>query len=187
VKKISNRWIPQNSDLIERKLIRACVYVYTNASGENCAVAYKGKAVRASFHHRYGSDESRTHAITKWFAQLERDEEVKAAYREAKKHFRCTLQIGQIVYTSWGYEQTNVDFYEVVALKGEKTVVVREIKSEIIEHGPRAMAGRASPLVGQYCGDAFSARAVSANALKIGVRKLAYLWDGRPVSCSWYG
>ena len=30
-------------------------------------------------------------------------------------------QIGDIVYSSWGYDQTNVDFYEVVGKQGKIT------------------------------------------------------------------
>lgn len=36
-------------------------------------------------------------------------------------------RIGDILYTMWGYEQTNVDFYQIVALKGKHTIVLREI------------------------------------------------------------
>lgn len=37
-----------------------------------------------------------------------------------------TATVGDILYTSWGYDQTNVDFYRVTRVKG-KTVYVREI------------------------------------------------------------
>jgi hypothetical protein len=36
------------------------------------------------------------------------------------------VKIGEIFRRSWGYDQTNVDYFQVVALKA-KTVVVREI------------------------------------------------------------
>ena len=42
------------------------------------------------------------------------------------------LQIGSILYTSWGYEQTNIDFYQVIELIGTSTVVLREIAQEKI-------------------------------------------------------
>lgn len=37
------------------------------------------------------------------------------------------VKIGSIYRRSWGYDQTNVDYFQVVALKA-KTVVVREIE-----------------------------------------------------------
>lgn len=186
MKHIARRWIPQNATAIERHDLKVVVYLYTNSSNANCAVAYRGNAGKPTFNYAYGSEESREIAINKWFAGLERDAEVKTAYREAKKHIHCALTIGQIVYTTWGYDQTNVDFYEVVGLKGTKTAVLRKIKSEITEHGLQSMSGYAVPIPGDYCEEAFNARAISSTQLKVGSRRITYLWDGRPVGCSWY-
>lgn len=41
------------------------------------------------------------------------------------------VSVGDIFVSVWGYEQTNVSFYQVIETKGKKTVVVRRIKSEI--------------------------------------------------------
>lgn len=38
------------------------------------------------------------------------------------------IQVGDVFYNSWGYEQTNIDFYQVVELRGTKQIVVREIR-----------------------------------------------------------
>ena len=35
------------------------------------------------------------------------------------------VRLGDIFYTEWGYEQTNIDFYQVVALKGKHTITLR--------------------------------------------------------------
>ena len=37
------------------------------------------------------------------------------------------VKVGSIFVMSWGYDQTNVDFYQVVALKGKTQCVVRGI------------------------------------------------------------
>lgn len=60
-----------------------------------------------------------------------------AARLEYQEHKRQPSQnihgvhVGDLFYTSWGYEQTNVTFWQVVQLKGKATAVVREIKAEI--------------------------------------------------------
>ena len=36
-------------------------------------------------------------------------------------------QIGDIVFSSWGYDQTNVDFYEVVGKQGKITYFLQQI------------------------------------------------------------
>ena len=45
------------------------------------------------------------------------------------------VHIGDLFYASWGYDQTNIDFYQVVALKGKATAVIREIRGERIPGG----------------------------------------------------
>lgn len=57
------------------------------------------------------------------------------------------MKIGDILYTSWGYEQTNIDFYEVIKATA-KTVTVNQIKSEKTYTGD--MTGTAKPIVGAF-------------------------------------
>lgn len=50
------------------------------------------------------------------------------------------VKVGDIFEMSWGYEQTNIDFFQVVALKGKtqviiKEVVLREANEEYMPHG----------------------------------------------------
>lgn len=39
------------------------------------------------------------------------------------------IKINDVFCSSWGYEQTNVNFYQVVGIKGAKTVLLKEIDS----------------------------------------------------------
>lgn len=43
------------------------------------------------------------------------------------------VKVGDLFYTSWGYEQTNVDFFQVVELVGSSSVRVREVCPEMVE------------------------------------------------------
>lgn len=42
------------------------------------------------------------------------------------------VQVGDIFRASWGYDQTNNDFFQVIALVGESSVRVREVYPELI-------------------------------------------------------
>ena len=37
------------------------------------------------------------------------------------------VHVGDILYSSWGWEQTNIDFYQVVGLRGKHTLQLREL------------------------------------------------------------
>ena len=46
------------------------------------------------------------------------------------------VKVGDIFSASWGYDQTNNDFFQVVALVGESCVRVREVYLPLIESSP---------------------------------------------------
>ena len=80
----------------------------------------------------YTSDEKRTEGITR------RIKEAKAyadriAARKSKKTDYPEINVGDCLATSWGYEQTNVEFYQVVKRSGKTKVVLRRVASKTIE------------------------------------------------------
>ena len=43
------------------------------------------------------------------------------------------VKVGDLFYSSWGYEQTNVNFFQVIALVGKASVRIREVSAELLE------------------------------------------------------
>lgn len=66
------------------------------------------------------------------------EEEIKAekmtekSSKTKKKENIYGVKVGDIFSASWGYEQTNNDFFQVIALVGEKSVRVREVNPTIV-------------------------------------------------------
>ena len=52
------------------------------------------------------------------------------APREKVENY-LSIKVGDIFEMSWGYEQTNVDFFRVEELKGKTQVVIREVYLEL--------------------------------------------------------
>lgn len=50
---------------------------------------------------------------------------------EAKAAFVNPYKVGDLLYYSWGYEQTNIEFAQVVAV-GPRSVTIRQIKGESV-------------------------------------------------------
>ena len=50
------------------------------------------------------------------------------SHETLKQENELGIKVGDIFYTSWGYEQTNVDFFQVVALKGKTQVIIKQVK-----------------------------------------------------------
>ena len=61
------------------------------------------------------------------------------------------LEIGDVLYSSWGYDQTNIDYYQVVALIGKTMVSVRKIACE--SEQTEWEQGRSVPAVNRFIGE----------------------------------
>lgn len=61
--------------------------------------------------------------------------------------------VGDVAYTSWGYDQTNVEFYQIVELK-PKSVVVRQVKENSSDHGQPG-GGKTAPRRFEFIGPKF--------------------------------
>lgn len=66
---------------------------------------------------------------------LEYSSEELAAWRKYEKDRAAEstqnmegLHVGDILWTSWGYDQTNISFYQIVQLKGKHTMVLYQNK-----------------------------------------------------------
>lgn len=81
---------------------------------------------------------------------------------------------GTVLVSSWGYDQTNVDFYVVIDATS-KTVTVQELRSEVID-GERVV-----PVPGSENGPVMRRRIIRCSdrpSVKID-GALAYPWTGR--------
>ena len=70
----------------------------------------------------------------------------------AKANMQNPYKVGQIVYDSWGYDQTNIDFYQVVEVL-ERSVVIRPIGGEYVEGSGGMMCANVKPVKDQIVGE----------------------------------
>lgn len=43
------------------------------------------------------------------------------------------VKVGDLFYIDWGYDQTNIDFFQVCALRGKSSVIVRQVSPERVK------------------------------------------------------
>lgn len=105
--------------------------------------------------HYYASPEAREEAINKYVARLQEIAKEEENEKQKKADFRANLvnpfKVGDLVYDSWGYKQTNLDFYEVVEI-GKKSVVIRPIAQKYIR-GTGFMSEQVSADKGNFIGE----------------------------------
>jgi hypothetical protein len=187
VNRIAARYVPEGAMKHAHEDAGAVVYYFRDRRGKPSAIAYAGTAYRPAFHHCYADEAKREQHVSRWLEvqrakcanRMERQQERKAATH--------TLVVGDVVWSSWGYEQTNVAFYQVVRVVSAKSVEVRQISQETTEDG--FMSGRTIGLKDQFLKGALGLvrRAEGDRVMCIDrSRHSASKWDGKPQFCSWY-
>jgi len=67
---------------------------------------------------------------------------------------RGSLKVGDLMYDSWGYDQTNVDFYQVTKVKGA-SVWLRPIAGESVDGSQGNMSDNVKPVKDRFIGEEF--------------------------------
>jgi hypothetical protein len=62
-----------------------------------------------------------------------------------------SFTVGTILIDSWGYEQTNVDAYQIIEAT-DKTVLIRQIATIEENDGGLSMTGKVSPIADKFIG-----------------------------------
>ncbi|HAJ5153350.1 TPA: hypothetical protein HLZ50_25670 [Escherichia coli] len=90
-----------------------------------------------------------------------------------------TVSVGDVFVSSWGYEQTNVNFYQVISVHGKKTVTVQEIRASV--HRTHSMSGYKTPLLNDFCGEPLKRRVRDYySSLAIEIEEFETAYKGSP-------
>jgi hypothetical protein len=145
-------------------------------NGVPYGIAFAGKSNKPLWNYRFRDDSQRQHRIDETVKSRRTVIERKQKEMQERRDYQHPYKIGDIFDTSWGYDQTNVDFYEVVDIRG-KMLLLREVGKIVAreEHG----ADYVVPAKGHYIGGI-----VKSIPRGDGIRVEGHygsLWDGKPV------
>lgn len=152
------------------------------------AMGFAGKALKSAFYHTFRSPEQMETHIKNFFDSVSSRAKAKAERAEElrKPH---DIKPGAIVYNSWGYDQTNLDFYEVTSATPH-FVTLREIASVQTDSGNAgSMSGYFKACPGQYITDKETRHKVSMGGRGPSIKfrnGAGSVWDGQPKFSSWY-
>ncbi len=83
-----------------------------------CIAAWTPGMKRPRYVYKAHTPEEYDKAMERIRQEAERFRRHDEAQEKAAAAFRESLRVGDILYSSWGWEQTNIDFYQVVAIRG---------------------------------------------------------------------
>lgn len=196
-------WI---SDRAKAEVLECGLKVLKNEAngGKTYMRVWKPKAKNPYINNMFANAERMEKYLNDAVSAFSSWQEIKARQRQERRNFKHDLKIGSILYSSWGYDQTNVDFFQVVDLKG-KRIGLRQLCKITNETGH--MSGTTQPVT---CSDAFlqspryseprgepfwripqperqyNGEDNNSCYVRIDDVVTAWLWDGKPKSCSWY-
>lgn len=161
------------------------VVIVNEKNGRPTATGWIGKAKKPSFNYYFMSKAQRARYLQNRRQALIQKREAKIARQEAKKQVKAGdyYQVMDVIQNEWGYNQTNVDFYQVVKVN-PKSIVVRQIAKKSNDHGG-PYGGKCAPVRGEFIGSEELKKVDQHGRIRFkhgGARK----WDGRQVYCSSY-
>jgi hypothetical protein len=166
--------------------VNAVAYITPTYNGRIRVTAFSGKSKKPDFDYIYDNQQEADQRISRWVGELATYIAYKKEAIADRKAYTHTLKVGDILESTWGYDQTNVDFYEVVEVKSKKSVIIREITSSTIEPTKGfSDYNHCTPCPGQYCGEPMLKRVASGDAIRICKVTSASPWDGKPAYYSW--
>lgn len=170
-------------EVSEERIVARCDRVAPRAR-----LGYKNE-----FHYKFSSLERMYEYLSNFIADRLKAQEIRAKRKEKEKRdaeeSAAKVSVGDIFVDSWGYEQTNVDFYQVVAKPSAKTIVVREIACEREEGSEQShgMADSVRPVRDAFIGKEMKKRIDKYGGFKTYSFSCARPADeGRSYYRSWY-
>lgn len=113
------------------------------------------------------------------------DDEAKrlANYFEGKKEQAKNITKGSILYSSWGFEQTNINFYIVLERKNTK-LIVQEVAQ--LRTYSRDDSGTCKPNINKLIGEPFERRLTKYACININTVEHASLYNNETLYWSSY-
>jgi hypothetical protein len=116
----------------------------------------KARFPKALFNYRFRSAERMAEFCKEWIEKVEANinsvKQLKEQKKIAQQNMNHNFKVGQVIYNSWGYDQTNINFYQVIESK-EKSIILREIASSYVAGSEGFMSACVKPVENAFIGE----------------------------------
>lgn len=182
-----NRWRPTDYQTYRTfpDLPGTELYLFHNGSSP-CALVFAGRSRKPSLHARFTSEDARDKRVAAFISALRLKAEHLANAAAERKAFRTAFVPGDVLSCSWGYDQTQVDFYQVISVTPSgKSIDLRPIKWRSVKE-TSGMSDTVVPIKDAFCGETFRKRVSIHESVTISSCQHARRWSGKPMHRSWW-
>lgn len=181
------RYIPPKSIAItEPGLGTVYVYASPRRPGFYAAIAYHGQSSKPDWHYAFKTDAELDAQVKKYFDGLRHHRDSVAA-RRVERQSGHSFKVGDIVTNSWGYDQTNVDWYCVVKVS-TCYVWLQRAAAGLTDTPGTQDSGKTSLVLDAECKPQLSGEITKhhAHGDTVTMRHgIGSKWDGREMYTSW--
>ena len=184
-------YLPKDNPTLEQREglpegLEVWTYESPNSFGKPAyyGTAFVGKSQKPLWHYRFRDAKNRDEQITETIKIYQEKRARRAEQHAERSEFQHDYKVGDILVGSWGYDQTNQSWYEVVEVPSPKMVVLREISGKIVHSEQQSDRVVANP--GHYIGPAIK-KIPGPHGVRIESYLTVHKWDGKPKSQTAFG
>jgi len=143
-------------------------------------LAFSGTAGKTTAHYSYRTVEQAEKYAADFLAGRNAHQARVEEHRAERTRFRTSLKPGTVLVNSWGYDQTNIDYFQVTAVSSTgRTVTIRPIAGRSHEDG--FMQGTCWPLADHFTGPEMIKHVRPGDSVKIhDWGSYAHPWQPKP-------
>lgn len=183
-------YVPVDAKIVRDENSTAVAYLYTGtngkAEGKPCIRAFSGRKQKPTVNCYYETVEARDNAMSKFFDIVSTREANRKERKACETAADSGIKVGTILYSSWGYDQTNIDFYEVTEISDSgKSIKIAELAQD--REYTRVDSGTCAPVKGCFAGEESGFKRIQnygRPSVKINECASAWIWEGRTMHWS---
>lgn len=145
----ASRYVPPNYYLLDKNESLG-LEVYGRTIGKICAICYTGKRQKSDWHFSFLSLASLEERVRQTITGLQESQERKKQ-RAVERNAPHNLAVGVLMVASWGWEQTNIEYFQVTKIVSKSFIEVTPIGQT--KTYDNAMSGDCLPLLGSFIGE----------------------------------
>lgn len=131
---------------------------------------FAGKKSKSNYYHSYNTPQRAEESLISFINRLQSNFELTQAEKQKTKESH-TLQVGDVLRSSYGYNMTLINYYQVIELVSKSSVIVRELKQQKSGEG---WSGKCAPVINEFIDEPVKMRVCAGNSIKFSSCQRAY-------------
>jgi hypothetical protein len=160
------------------------IFLYTNNNKPVLAI-FGPRGYKPETHYNFRTEEQRADYLADQKKSIQRRHDESQRMLQQCNEEKKDFEVNKILVSSWGYEQTNIDFYIILERKND-FITIQKIGENRIPSDKWCDRGTTTPNKDILIGEPFRKKIDKWASVSINSYQRARVWDGKPEGWSSY-